>query len=421
LAEFATGPQSEPAEVGDFYIIYDENTAYIYTENNSWVDAGPLIGPEGPIGATGPTGVGDTGPTGPQGPQGTSINFVGSVANEGLLPGSANFNDAYIVDSNGDLYVWNGTSFDNVGQIVGPAGPTGPAGVAGPTGPQGPIGPPSTVPGPTGPLGPTGSKGGVTFFVGTTVDNDAYTVAGLGGNNPTLTVVRGETAFIDVSNVPIGNPLAIRFTPGNTNPVPGVIPQSNSVGGSNQLSANTVITYNVPFDAPNSLIYQDATDSGIAGVIDVVDKIGPTGPTGSQGPAGVPVISDYTPVLTGSSLAFTGTPASGTYAQSGRDISFSINVDLSGVSNFGTGTYTLTLPTLPLGSVSYRFNGILDVAGNGATRFAIVGINAPGSAVMTLFYLGTNGAATLQSNTLPATLTTSSIIYLNGSYISESA
>jgi hypothetical protein len=100
-------------------------------------------------------GGGPTGAAGPQGPQGTGINVVGSVATEGLLPSSGNtVNDGYIVQDVGDLFVWNGTSWINAGQIVGPEGPTGPTGPA-VTGPTGPTGAASTLLGPTGPTGPS--------------------------------------------------------------------------------------------------------------------------------------------------------------------------------------------------------------------------------------------------------------------------
>ena len=112
-------------------------------------DTGPTgptgsSGGTGPTGATGPSGAGDTGPTGPTGSsgptgatgptgaQGVSITFQGSVATTGNLPSSGNsVNDAYIVDADGDLYVWNGAAWESVGQIVGPTGPTGATGPSG--------------------------------------------------------------------------------------------------------------------------------------------------------------------------------------------------------------------------------------------------------------------------------------------------
>jgi hypothetical protein len=97
---------------------------------------------------------GEVGPTGATGAPGTSINLKGSVATPANLPSTGNEpNDAYIVESDGNLYVWNGSVWSNVGKIIGPTGPSGPTG---PAGPSGPTGPQSTVPGPTGATGPTG-------------------------------------------------------------------------------------------------------------------------------------------------------------------------------------------------------------------------------------------------------------------------
>jgi hypothetical protein len=113
-------------------------------------------------------GGGFRGATGATGPQGTAIQLKGSVATSSLLPTSGNVvNDAYIVNDEGDLYVWNGTVWNNVGQIVGPTGPAGPqgptgaSGLDGQDGATGPTGAPSNVTGPTGATGPavTGPTG----------------------------------------------------------------------------------------------------------------------------------------------------------------------------------------------------------------------------------------------------------------------
>jgi hypothetical protein len=87
-------------------------------------------GPTGPIGPVGPTGAtGPQGETGPQGPQGVSITLKGTVATVAALPSTGNaVNDAYIVEADGDLYVWDGTAWNSVGQIVGPEGPGVPTG-----------------------------------------------------------------------------------------------------------------------------------------------------------------------------------------------------------------------------------------------------------------------------------------------------
>jgi hypothetical protein len=120
----ASTPPAAPEE-GDAW--YDSATANLYVYYDGyWVEASsPNDGPTG-----------TTGPTGPTGPQGVNINFSGSVANTGALPTGAAVNDAYIVDADGNLWVWNGSSWDDAGQIVGPQGQTGPTGATGATGPD---------------------------------------------------------------------------------------------------------------------------------------------------------------------------------------------------------------------------------------------------------------------------------------------
>jgi hypothetical protein len=110
-------------------------------------------------------GAGEVGPVGPAGPQGTSITFKGSVAAVVNLPTTGrSVNDAWIVDADGDLYVWSGSVWTNAGQIVGPQGPTGERGLQGIQGEVGPTGADSTVPGPQGEQGEQGEQGiqGVT-------------------------------------------------------------------------------------------------------------------------------------------------------------------------------------------------------------------------------------------------------------------
>lgn len=135
-------------------------------------------GPTGPTGATGSQGIqgiqgeqglqgpkGDTGDQGPQGIQGnngTSVTLKGSVANVILLPNSGNIlGDSYINQDDGNLYVWDGSSWFDSGQIVGPQGPQGPQGATGAQGPQGETGVqgPQGVQGATGATGATGANG----------------------------------------------------------------------------------------------------------------------------------------------------------------------------------------------------------------------------------------------------------------------
>ena len=104
-APTATNPASPNA--GDIYV--DESTGDVYTYNsttNMWDQQG-ITGPAGPAGA--------------DGQDGTSVTILGTFADTSMLPTIGNTNgDGYLI--NGDLHVWDGTMFVNVGNIQGPAG-----------------------------------------------------------------------------------------------------------------------------------------------------------------------------------------------------------------------------------------------------------------------------------------------------------
>jgi len=185
---YSTGVTNAGVAVGTiiFEVPYDAPSSLTYVCQNHPNMGNSItvssLGPTGPQGETGPTG--PSGITGPTGPQGTSIDFKGSVAAVVNLPSSGNdINDAYIVDADGDLYVWNGTAWTSVGQIVGPQGATGPQGGTGPTGPQGLIGPtgPSGVISVTGPVTNTGSSTSAVLGLNQSVLSLANTqITGLG-------------------------------------------------------------------------------------------------------------------------------------------------------------------------------------------------------------------------------------------------
>lgn len=145
----------------------------------SWMNYGPIRGPQG---ATGPQGIqgvagpnGPQGPIGPQGPQGTKgdpgtgLSVLGVKSGPGELPASGGAGDAWLVPGSGginDVWFWDtaATTWVNGGQLQGPVGPQGPAGVKGDAGPAGPVG----ASGPIGAPGPKGDKGdaGATGAIG---------------------------------------------------------------------------------------------------------------------------------------------------------------------------------------------------------------------------------------------------------------
>lgn len=119
----------------------DGNLTITFSDGDS-ENVGNIIGPQGPQGPQGEKG--DVGPQGPQGPQGekgeqgndgTSLNILGTKESEADLPLSAEKNDAYLI--NGEMWVFNGTNWNNAGRIQGLQGPQGPVG---PKGEQGEAG-----------------------------------------------------------------------------------------------------------------------------------------------------------------------------------------------------------------------------------------------------------------------------------------
>ncbi|MCB0522470.1 MAG: tail fiber domain-containing protein [Lewinellaceae bacterium] len=155
-------------------------------------------GPQGPQGNTGPQGpAGPQGPqgnTGPQGPAGTGVQIVGSVASAAGLPFpyAGSIGDMYISQNDGHGHVWNGASWDDVGQIQGPAGPAGPAGATGATGPAGPVGP-------TGPIGPTGPAGTYTAGSGIAIAGDVISATDNSTTNEIQTISLSGT-MLSLSN-----------------------------------------------------------------------------------------------------------------------------------------------------------------------------------------------------------------------------
>ena len=92
-----------------------------------------------------------------------TIKIIGTLANSGQLPITANIGDAYIIM--GALYVYNASNlWVSIGSIQGPQGLKGITGCTGPTGPTGFTGytgytGPRGNSGPTGGTGPMGTNG----------------------------------------------------------------------------------------------------------------------------------------------------------------------------------------------------------------------------------------------------------------------
>ena len=234
--------------------VLDELTNDLWVYNGTtWFNSGNILGPTGPAGSqgiqgtastvpgpqgpTGPVGSigiqgrqgiqGDFGPTGPQGVQGNvgaALEVIGSVADVTAGPGSEQdvLNTAFpgavngngvLDEAGGDLWVYNGATWENVGQIAGPQGIQGrqgtqgtqaSQGIQGPDGPQGiqgSAGPQGTqasqgIQGPDGPQGIQGTKGTSLDIVGSVPDVNATYDGGAGGPNDPQGLLNNYVVFV---------------------------------------------------------------------------------------------------------------------------------------------------------------------------------------------------------------------------------
>jgi hypothetical protein len=236
-------------------------------------------GATGPMGQTGPAGgpTGSTGATGPQGipgEDGTSINLKGTIQSvEDLdLIESPEEGDLYLLSGSGEGFVFNGTSWDNVGQIRGPQGLTGPTGIQGPIGSTGPTG----AEGPTGMIGATGSTGlqgavGATGAQGIIGPTGATGLVGSTG----LTGETGETGSTGPTGIqgPIGSTGAtgLQGATGST----GAAGETGPTGTQGPIGSTGPTGIQGPIGS-----------TGATGVQGIQGIQGTTGPTGIQGPLG---------------------------------------------------------------------------------------------------------------------------------------
>lgn len=325
--------------VGDAYLI--ANDVWMWDNNNSWTNLGPVQGAQGPEGPEGPQGIpgpqgpkGDTGnngltgpigpqgPVGPQGPQGIEgygAKVLGTKNSISDLPATGTPSDAWIIVPN--LYVWSETDADwvNVGPYVGPEGPQGPVGPEGPKGdtgdagadgPQGPEGPqgPDGLQGPQGPQGPMGvalkAKGEVANQAALPTGaalGDYYTTADTGTGFAwdssawiNLGVMRGPTGDRGLQGLTGADGAQGPEGPiGPEGPVGPQGPKGDQGAGIKPLGTKSSEADLPPTGTEGdgwiigtNLWVWSATDSDWINVGTFVGPTGPVGPEGPQGPTG---------------------------------------------------------------------------------------------------------------------------------------
>jgi hypothetical protein len=129
---------------------------------------------------------------------------------------------------------------------------------------------------------------------------------------------------------------------------------------------------------------------------------------------GVPKIA-FTSTWTGTGLAFTGTPATGFYSRVGKMIFFTIRVNCTTVTNFGTGDYSLTLPAGLTPSIHNVVDGGLHHVATGAHYMLSMDI-VPSTSTAELYYPQSNGTMARMDFNSPHTLQTADFFYFTGMY-----
>lgn len=260
-----TGPQGSPGQDGvngqDGNGIFstvdnaDGTFTLNYTDGTSFTTS-DFTGPQGPTGATGP-----------QGPAGTGVSILGSFSSSAQLPATGSNGDAYLIS--GDLFVWNGTSWQNVGNIQGPAGPAGATGPIGPAGPQGSQG----LPGMDGQDGINGADG-------------TNGVDGQDGNGIVSTIDNGNGTF--TLNFSDGTSFTTADLTGPQGPqgLPGPDGQDgvDGLNGAAGQDGTGIASTTDNGDGTFTLNYTDGTSFTTS---DLTGPQGPQGDTGPQGPQGL--------------------------------------------------------------------------------------------------------------------------------------
>lgn len=147
--------------------------------------------------------------------------------------------------------------------------------------------------GSSGSSGTSGKEGGALLTVTSSGFN--YSISNYINTFPSLTLVRGQLYYFNVSGVSVSHPFALRLSSGNTSAVSGTI-NNNPINGN--AGTNILVEYRVPYDAPNSIVYQCTVHSGMIGTINIVNQNGTSGTSGTSGSSGTSGDSIF--ALTGS-------------------------------------------------------------------------------------------------------------------------
>ena len=156
--------------------------------------------------------------------------------------------------------------------------------------------------------------------------------------------------------------------------------------------------------------------AGTDGVDGATGPQGETGPQGPPGPAGIEV--SYTTnfsVVSGTEPVGESSVAS--YLENGALVYLIVNVDLTNVSNFGSGQYTITLPHPSKYDMILASGHIHTV--NKDDDYGIHAMLTAGSSIVRLVYTASSGKDEKFTADRPKTLTVNDFFHISGTYIKQ--
>ena len=130
---------------------------------------------------------------------------------------------------------------------------------------------------------------------------------------------------------------------------------------------------------------------------------------------GVPIVN-YTPVWSslGTPPTYSAGALTGRYIKISKWCFWTVYANLTSVTNFGTGQYTLTVPFAPLLSNAMRDGGLHE----GTNHYGIMlDITPVGGTTGKMYYPGSSGKDEPFDRNSPHVLTTTDFWYISGAYL----
>lgn len=303
--------------------------------------------------------------------------------------------------------------------VGGPQGATGPAGAAGATGPAGA----------TGATGPQGEKG--KYTVSATAPANPEVGDAWFNSTTSQMYIRYDGFWVETSSSYLGPATVLNIgtvTTGN----PGSSASANITGTPPSQTLNLTI----PAGATGAIGPGIASGGSTGQVLIKADNTNYNTTWADPSTIGAPVATRWSPTFQATGLTFTGSgntypTYNSYYVKFGQLVSFNIKIEMTTVTNFGTGQFKVDLPFAPISTAANHFSAWAWVdpsqpADELNGHVQMVADHISGSQTLDLHWLKETTAnpkpliESLLVQGTPVTFTTASIFYVNGTYISAS-